>query len=188
LPIKPIPTPTPPVVIGNLKTLSPAMAERWGVDMPLALQHAQTCAERGVSMAGIWPDVFSRPGGERVIDVDENLYGGFVGPQDRTRLDRLLRLDPTDPAWPHASFDDPRLGELVFRYRARNFPSSLTPEEQQRWSDWCAARLHDGAGSGMAIADYLERLDVLAEHADDAGQALLSALVDYAETIAPPLD
>jgi exodeoxyribonuclease-1 len=59
------------------------------------------------------------------VDVDEDLYGGFLGPQDRTRLDRLRKASPDDPAWQTASFDDPRLEELVFRYRARNFPDSL---------------------------------------------------------------
>lgn len=192
LPIKSIHVNKSPVVIGNLKTLTPAMAERWGLDLTLARRHAQACAEQGHLLAGIWPEVFLRPAlasrAERGTDVDEDLYGGFVGPQDRSRLERLRSLDPADPAWRSASFDDARLSELVFRYRARNFPASLVGDEPLRWAELCRVRLHEGEGGGLSITDYLERLDVLAEHADAAGQAVLAALVDYAEQITPELD
>ncbi len=189
LPIKTIHVNKSPVVIGQLKTLSPAMAARWGVDMGLAMQHAEACARQGATMAGIWPDVFTRPAGEGPTDVDQDLYGGFLGPQDRSRLDRLRRLTPDDPAWGRASFDDPRLDELVFRYRARNFPDSLNAEERERWAQLRVARLHEGLGGGLTVAQFLEKVDQLAEAAaeqdDERAQGLLESLVDYAEQVAP---
>jgi exodeoxyribonuclease-1 len=163
------------------------MAERWGIDLARADRHAQACARHGATMAGIWPDVFARPAPEQAPDVDEDLYGGFVGPTDRQRLDRLRRLAPDDPAWARASFDDPRLDELVFRYRARQHPETLSDAEAERWARHCAERLHEGAGGGLSLADYLARLDTLAETADERGQAILGALYDYAEQIAPEL-
>jgi exodeoxyribonuclease-1 len=42
--------------------------------------------------------------------------------------------------WP---FDDPRLPELLFRYRARNFAETLSAVEQQRWQAFCRLRLSD---------------------------------------------
>ncbi|HSI61115.1 MAG TPA: exodeoxyribonuclease I [Ideonella sp.] len=188
LPLKTIHVNKSPIVIGKLKTLQPAMAERWGVDLALALRHAELAAAGGATMAGIWPDVFNRPPAAQAPDVDEDLYGGFIGPQDRGRLDRLRRLPPTDPAQRRASFDDGRLEELFFRYRARNFPEALDDAEQARWAQHCAERLHEGSGGGLALADYLAQLDVLNETADERGQQILSALYDYAEQIAPPLD
>lgn len=185
LPLKTIHVNKSPVVIGSLKTLSPAMAERWGIDLAQADRHAQACAERGASMAGIWPEVFARPAPEQAPDVDEDLYGGFIGPTDRQRLDRLRQLKADDPAWARASFDDRRLDELVFRYRARHHGDSLGEAERERWQRHCAERLHEGAGGGLALADYFERLDTLAETADERGQAILGALYDYAEQIAP---
>ncbi len=185
LPLKTIHINKSPVVIGSLKTLSPAMAERWGIDLGLADRHAQACAERGASMAGIWPEVFARPEPAQAPDVDEDLYGGFIGPTDRQRLDRLRKLKADDPAWARASFDDRRLDELVFRYRARHHGDALSEAEHERWQRHCAERLHDGMGGGLALADYFERLDTLAETADERGQAILGALYDYAEQIAP---
>jgi exodeoxyribonuclease-1 len=77
------------------------------------------------------------------------------------------------------------LDELVFRFRARNFPASLSEPEQQRWADHCAARLHDGAGGAQTLAAFFEQIDQLNESADERGQDILGALYDYAEQIAP---
>ncbi|HNK19121.1 MAG TPA: exodeoxyribonuclease I, partial [Piscinibacter sp.] len=44
LPLKTIHLNKSPVVVGNLKTLSPALAERWGVDVAQALRHAEAAA------------------------------------------------------------------------------------------------------------------------------------------------
>mgnify|MGYP006174999505 CR=1 FL=1 len=101
-----------------------------------------------------WSEVFARPESSSPVDVDQDLYGSFLSDADRSRLTRLRGCDPLDPAWREAGFDDPRLPELVFRYRARNFPATLTPEEVQRWQAHCQARLLHGEGvaAGMAGA------------------------------------
>jgi exodeoxyribonuclease I len=84
-------------------------------------------------------------------------------------------------------FDDERLGELLFRYRARNFPDTLTPEESERWEAHRAARLLEGEGGARNVDAYLAELDTLSESADARAEEILSALSDYAETIAPEL-
>ncbi len=186
LPIKTIHINKSPVVVGNLKVLSPAMAQRWGLDVAQALRWAEQCALHGGKLAGIWPEVFSRPAASKPVDVDEDLYGGFLDKPDKGRLERLRKLPPDDAALARAGFDDPRLAELVFRWRARNFAHTLTEAEQQRWQQHCAARLHEGAGGAQTLAAFFERVDALHEEADERGQALLEALYDYAEQIAPP--
>ena len=114
---------------------------------------------------------------------------GAGGHADRSRLTRLRGCDPLDPAWREAGFDDPRLPELVFRYRARNFPVTLTPEEVQRWQVHCQARLLHGEGGALTTEALLARLDELQEAAmereDERAEAILSALYDYADAITP---
>jgi exodeoxyribonuclease-1 len=188
LPIKTIHINKSPIVIGNLKTLSPELRERYGFDMDAALAHAQTLGERGATLAGLWPDVFMRPAPEHAPDVDEDLYGGFIGRDDRRLLDRIRSTPAADLSGRSWAFADERLEELVFRWRARNFPTTLTDTEQERWQTLCSERLHHGAGGGLTLSDFFEQLDRLNEDADERGQDLLSALYDYAEGIAPPLD
>ena len=184
LPVKTIHINKSPVVIGNLKTLGPA-AERWQLDVDMALRHAQVAAGFGRQLDGLWAEVFSRPAGTATVDVDEDLYGGFVGNDDRRTLQRLRELSPAALAAKRPAFQDPRLEELLFRYRARNFPDTLDDAEQQRWQQHRRERLHDGVGGGLTLGAFFERIDALAESADDSAQALLEALYDYAESIAP---
>jgi len=191
LPIKSIHINKSPFVAGNLRTVD-AVAERWGLDVPLALQHAQHAAALDPSVATLWPQVFNRPAPAAPPDVDEDLYGGFVGNDDRRALQRLSELTPAALAAKRVAFNDPRLEELVFRYRARNFPDTLDESEQARWHQHRVDRLLHGSGGVMSLPQFFERIDALAEAAaereDARAQALLDALYDFAESIAPDDD
>ncbi|MDB5894846.1 MAG: exodeoxyribonuclease [Rhodoferax sp.] len=187
LPVKTVHLNKSPMVVGRLKTLSPEMAQRWGLDMAAQLQHAQLAAALP-DMSGIWPEVFARPATPQRPDIDEDLYGGFPTDDDRRRLDRLRAMPPAQLATTRTSFDDPRLEELVFRFRARNFESMLTEEEQGRWLSHRAARLFEGANGARTIDAFFAEIDVLSENADERGEEILGALYDYAEVIAPERD
>lgn len=186
LPVKTIHINKSPIVIGNVKTLGAAMAEKWGLDIALAERHAEI-ARSGPSLAALWAAVFTRAPAEQATDVDEDLYGGFIGNNDRRTLNRLRELDGERLASERVSFDDARLEELLFRYRARNFPDSLNELDQQRWRQHRAARLHKGYAQARALTAFFDKIDMLHETADERGEALLGALYDYAEGIAPPL-
>lgn len=186
LPVKSIHLNRSPMVMANLKVLSQQMAERWGLDIHAQLQHA-ALAHGLPDMSAIWPEVFARPNAGRV-DVDEDLYGGFVGDADRRRLNDLRGHTPAQLANSHPAFQDKRLAELVFRYRARNFPQSLSPQEQAQWEAHRAERLFDGADGAMTLEALFETIDKLSETADERGEAILGALYDYAEAIAPERD
>ena len=185
LPLKTIHLNRSPVVIGQLRTLTPERAAAWGLDMTQGLAHAQRAMTLGPLLAGLWPDVFQRPASAQPQDVDEDLYGGFVGNEDRRRLERLRRQDGAALAERVPAFDDERLDELVFRYRARNFPDSLSAPEGARWTAYRVARLLEGQGGGLTVAQFFDRIDAMSESADDRGQAILGALYDYAEQITP---
>ncbi|WP_175626123.1 MULTISPECIES: exodeoxyribonuclease I [Oxalobacteraceae] len=183
LPIKTIHLNKSPIVINNLKTLSPTMTEQWGIDIPTALQHAEVAAA-APDMSAIWQEVFYRPQ-EAAADVDEDLYGGFVGNNDRRTLQELRALSPEALAQARPAFADPRLEEIVWRYRARNFPHTLSEEEQQRWEEHRVARLFDGEAGARTIETLFAEIDQLSEDVDERGEEILGALYDYAEAIAP---
>jgi exodeoxyribonuclease I len=188
LPIKTIHINKSPIVIGNLKTLSDAMAARWGLDMPQALRHADLLAQSANLLAGMWPAIFERPPREGRADVDQDLYGGFIGDEDRRTLQRLRGLNGSALAAKRPAFTDARLDELFFRYRARNFPEALSEPERMQWVEHCTHQLHDGAGGGLTLEAFIERIDALGEEADERSQEILGALVDYATEIAPERD
>ncbi|QTD44689.1 exodeoxyribonuclease I [Ottowia testudinis] len=185
LPIKGVHLNKSPVVIGNLKTLRPERAEHWGIDLGAAERHFERLRALP-DMSALWPQVYARPAVGEPVDVDEDLYGGFVGNADRRRLNDLLRLPPAELALARAGFDDPRLGELLWRYRARNFPGTLTEPERARWAEHRAARLIEGEGGALTLQAFFDRIDSLAEATDDArAHGVLEALYEWGEHIAP---
>jgi exodeoxyribonuclease-1 len=185
LPIKGVHLNKSPMVVGNLRTLAPAMAARWGIDMEGAMRNAAIAAELP-DMSAIWSKVYERPK-EGAPDVDEDLYGGFVGNGDRRRLTQLRSLSPAQLAQARTGFDDPRLEELLFRYRARNFAETLTEEEAERWEAHRVARLLEGEGGARNVDELFAEIDTLAASADERAEEILGALYEYAEAIAPAL-
>jgi exodeoxyribonuclease-1 len=183
LPIKTIHLNKSPVVINNLKTLSDDMRTQWNIDIETALRHADIAATTP-DMSAIWQDVFHRPQ-EATPDVDEDLYGGFVGNNDRRLLQDMRALPPEKLATLNPGFNDARLEEIFWRYRARNFPQTLSAEEQERWEEHRAARLFDGDGGARTIEMLFAEIDQLSETVDERGEEILGALYDYAESIAP---
>ena len=183
LPLKSVHLNKSPMVVRKLQTLTPEMAAKWGIDMEAALRHAEIAANLP-DMSALWPEVFQRPK-EAAPDVDEDLYGGFIGNADRRRLNQLRGLSAAELAHSRTGFDDDRLEELLFRYRARNFAETLTPEEAGRWEAHRAARLLEGEGGARGVDTLFAEIDTLSETADERGEAILGALYDYAEAIAP---
>lgn len=172
LPIKTLHINQSPIVVSQLRTLKPELAQRWGMDVEQCLKHAQLLAQFELAGA-VWSDVYQRPPSDLEVDVDEDLYGGFLGSDDRRMLDRCR-----DPSYSgRVAFSDPRLMELVFRYRARQSPQSLSEAELADWMAHCKARL----GEPQA---YLARLAEL--RAIDQGQAqtvILDALASHAQQL-----
>lgn len=191
LPIKSIHLNKSPMVFGNLKTLSEEMRTHWGLQMEDALAHASSaaatpdlCLPATAAMTALWREVFQRPPAE-AADVDEDLYGGFLGTADRRQLDALRALPADRLALEKPVFDDARLEELLFRYRARNFPETLSDAEQQRWEEHRVARLFDGEAGALTVEALFDAIDQLSDGIDAEGEAVLGALYDYAESIAP---
>ncbi|QDL37721.1 exodeoxyribonuclease I [Rhodoferax sediminis] len=183
LPLKSVHLNKSPMVIRTLERLSPEMAAKWGIDIDAALANAEIA--RGLpDMSAIWQEVFRRPP-EPTPDVDEDLYGGFVGNNDRRKLTQLRSLSPEKLASARTGFDDPRLEELLFRYRARNFPATLSDDEARRWEEHRAARLFEGEGGARTVEQLFTEVDQLSEAADERGEEILGALYDYTESIAP---
>ena len=186
LPLKSVHLNKSPMVVRKLATLSPEMAAKWNIDVAAVMRNAEKAACLP-DMSAIWPEVFKRPR-DATPDVDEDLYGGFINNADRKRLNQLRALSAPEMAHAGIGFDDDRLEEIVFRYRARNFLETLSPEEQIRWEAHRTARLLEGVCGARNVDALFAEIDGLAETpegADERGAVVLGALYDYAEMIAP---
>ncbi len=114
-------------------------------------------------------------------DPEQQLYDGFIGDRDRRLCEQVRTAEPQrlgQEQWP---FDDARLPELLFRYRARNFPHTLTPAEQQQWRLFCQQRLSAPQwGAPNTLAAFDSALQQAWGTADAAQQAVLQQWQNYA--------
>ena len=185
LPIKTIHLNKSPIVVRNLKAMSSERAQHWGIDLDQAMQHAAIARDLP-DMSLIWPAVYARDM-EPAPDVEQDLYAGFVGNNDRRRLNDLRRADGDTLARVRGHFDDPRLDEILFRYRARNFPQTLDDAEQERWLSHRSACLLDGQGGARTLEQLQSECDQLSEDANQRAEAILGALYDWADMLGQEL-
>ena len=123
-------------------------------------------------------------------DVDAALYDGFIGDGDKARLAMVRATPPAQLGTRDFGFQDPRLPELLFRYRARNWPDTLDAAERARWDGYRRLRLTGDAGlSELTFDAYFADIKRLRdEHAGTGGrQALLDRLEDWGRELAAGL-
>ena len=124
--------------------------------------------------------VFSGERDHPPSDVDASLYDGFLGEGDK-RLFRDVRTTPPQALGERTfGFKDARLPELLFRYRARNWPETLSAEEHVRWDEYRRLRLRgDGRLSEYTFASFdTELAELRAAHAHDDGKLALLEQLD----------
>ncbi len=133
-------------------------------------------------------DVYSVSGFEESADPDLMLYGGgFFSNHDRQLMDEIKQTPAAALAELQPPFQDGRLEEMLFRYRARNWPDSLNEDEHQRWESFRAERLLKGDSGHLNYDQFYKRLNELATEADNPSNTLtlLQDLATYAESIYP---
>jgi len=127
-------------VLAPMKVLRESDIERLGLD--LSSYEIKAAELRGREPEWRWKlaDIYQGDIFTGSSDPEQQLYDGFFNERDRRLCEqvRTLSPQPNDSALP---FDDPRLPELHFRYRARNFPESLSPDETRQWQMFCKQRL-----------------------------------------------
>lgn len=120
-------------------------------------------------------------------DPERQLYsGGFLSPADQA-LARSIRLSEPDKLadW-HPNFTDERLGPLLLRYKARNYPNTLSEKEAITWESWRSHKLISGLDGGINLSRFGKRLAELAVDIKGADrQFLLEELQLYGQSIAP---
>ena len=123
-----------------------------------------------------WPEPF---------DPEQTLYSGdFFSDSDRRIIDDILQASPDELKSAQYVFEDRRLPELLFRYRARNWPETLTASEQEDWQAFRIDRLtNKEAGGSITLSEFDQRIEKLGEeYMDDEHKLeILENLVEYRE-------
>ena len=155
--------------------LRPDDFARLGVDAGLAEARAQRLRAAGPALAEKVRRVYARERQAAAADPDAALYDGFLGEGDKRLFAQLRGTPPQLLGRASFAFRDPRLPELLFRYRARNWPQTLGPGERARWDDYRRRRLTRDEGlSEYTFDGYFAEIAALrAAHAGDGGKLAL---------------
>ncbi|HYE37626.1 exodeoxyribonuclease I [Methylocaldum sp.] len=174
-------------VIAPLSALRPEDAERLHIDLSRCNRNLDLL-KREWTLAKKTQEVMEFNGMETgTNDPDLMLYdGGFIGDADRAILKWIRGMNPDELSRARPAFEDARLPELVFRYRARNFPETLTAEEAARWEAYRIRRLTvPGCGGSVVLSEYQSKIDALEASPELSARhrEILASLRSYAREI-----
>lgn len=145
-------------VIAPLATLTPEARREWQIDLEQCERHRELL----LSSAGLeekLTEVYAQSPFVPSGDPDQSLYDGFLSDADRRLCDQVRAMLPERLGQGGFPFQDRRLGELLFRYRARNWPETLDDGERSRWEAFRHTRLTDPeAGASITLSAYREHL------------------------------
>jgi exodeoxyribonuclease I len=171
-------------VLAPLTVLRDSDKQRLQLDLATCQQRASLLRESQHLWQNKLETIYAEEDFAPQQDPEQQLYAGFFGERDRRLCEQVRKAEPEAlrrSIWP---FDDARLPELLFRYRARNFPASLTATEVERWQLFCKQRLTDEHyGAPNTLAAFSLALQQALVDASPEQQALLGAWQGYAEQL-----
>lgn len=168
-----------PVLI-QWEHLRDADFQRLQIDPALVAERAEALRKAGPALAEKLRQVFARSPGYDTADADAALYDGFIPDSDKRLMAQVRAAAPAQLDGDAFRFRDARLQTLLLRYRARNWPQSLTFEQRAQWDDYRKLRLCQDSGlSERNLPQWREAIAALRSQL--AGQAQPLSLLDHLE-------
>lgn len=159
LPLKAIHSNKVPVIAPQ-QVLKGVDVKRIGLDPGLCEQHAQQITRHLDVIRYKVMEVFARTPGSEAKDPDVMLYSGdFFSPADRALMNQVVSANQQELATRQWPFKDRRLATMLLRYKARNFPATLSQAEAEKWQDYRRERFAAAPLPGHAsLAEHREQI------------------------------
>ena len=128
-------------VLLPMSDITPDAAKRLGLNGDLLRSHLSELRgvrdARGDAFTSDYQAVYRSSPKPADVNPDTALYGSFVPNADKRLIQEVRDASPAELRDRRFAFSDPRLPELLFRYRARNWPEILSEEERLLWQEHC---------------------------------------------------
>lgn len=169
-------------VIAPLSVLRKEELQRLEIDMGLCnanIAKIKAIKDLPLKIAAVFSD---NANFEKDVDPDLAIYsGGFFSESDKQKMAKIRTMPPERLAQAEFKFKDRRLFEMLFRYRARNYPHTLNADETQKWQRFCFNRLTgQQAGAGLTLDKFSSQLKEL-RGAANISLDVIDALDAYAD-------
>ena len=163
-------------MLAPLATLKGVDTDRIGLDAERCLEHARRLLPELEAVGAKVSEVYAQPPDryDDGADPDRMLYsGGFFSAGDRHLMKKILAVPPAELPGHIWSFQDSRLPLMLFRYRARNFPETLSPAEAQAWDRDRRRRLVESSDpDDFTVRDFRAALSELRSSRKDDSAAM----------------
>jgi len=170
-------------VLVPLATMKPDDAARLNIDLEQQKQRADVLANHfSDKFADTVRQSMVRDWEATTDDVDGSLYSGaFFDQEDKDRFKQIRQASPSALSELGGYFKDPRCEAMLLRYRARNFPESLTKAENEDWQTHINERLHNDDAPWLSESKFNQIMNEVEWTA--AEESLRKSLVTYAQQI-----
>ncbi len=149
-------------VIAPTSTLTGEVTKQLNIDLMACKMNRQTLLAARKAIQQKIGKIFEPREFEPVSDPDLMIYaGGFFHDKDKALMNSIHNTDPEELGTQTWSFVDKRLPEMLFRYRARNYPETLNTNEQAQWMEHCRARLIEGESGHLNFKDFYAEIEQL---------------------------
>ena len=163
--------------VAPVGVLDESARQRLAIDLTDIQRHLAILSTNPTFGAAVQEAFEMREPYESSTDVEHQLYDGFMSDKDKGRCSAVRAADANELADFHPQFIDERLPELLFRYKARQFPESLGEDEHIKWEEYRETKLQ------KLLPGYFEILERLQRSGADT--YLLEELQLWAESVAP---
>ncbi len=167
-----------PMVI-TAKMLDDETAQRLNINKQQCELHWQQLCN--ASLTDTLTAVYSDRSFTANSDAEQNLYDGFISDSDRALMTDIRQASPESLSLFAEKLKDKRLKTLLFRYRARYYPETLTDVEQHQWQQWRYYRLTDETmGASLTLAQFFSELDAL-KYSKEVDSEIVASLITYGD-------
>lgn len=174
--------------VAPIKTLG----EKRAVNLNIDIEAAKTAFEELIKvphLAQLCARVFSPREPITIPDnIDEQLYtSGFVSAADKNLMEAVRYAQPEKLCAYTGKFESDVINQVLFRYRARNYPNLLDEAEMQQWQRHVEDRLtRDNKKECLSLAEFMHTIDSLGQQYEQYPDKtkILRSLRHYAEHVA----
>jgi exodeoxyribonuclease-1 len=183
IPLKVVHLNKSPVVM-PVKVVDSAVSKRLEIDPQRCHTNWQRLA--GIDLQRKLQQVFAPPKFPSQGEAEQQLYQGFLPNRDKPLLEQIRTASVEDFKQQSFHFSDDRYNRLLFNYRARYFPQSLSAQEQAQWAESCRWRLSDPESGYLTLDQQRTTIAELLSNPElpEDKRSVLNALLVWNRSVA----
>ena len=149
-----------PMFVPNVYKLENKITEQLQIDIDKCMHNLSYIRDNQIQITEKIKSIYTKDS-ERTpaLDVDQSLYDNFIDKTDRLICNQIQNLSSDELKKFKPEFKDKKLSKLLLNFKARNFPESLTENEQEEWFEIVQSRVQNGENGHLSLENFYKSLE-----------------------------